>query len=81
MANQLLDRTGSPPSLWLLALKYSAYLLNHTSSQQLNGKVPLQVVTGITQGISALLRFYLYEPVYFCEDETSFPSETAESHG
>ena len=81
ISNRLLDRTGSPPSLWLLALKYTAYLLNHTSSQQLDGKVPLQVLTGITQDISALLRFHWYESVYFREDETSFPSETAESRG
>ena len=30
-ANRLMDRTGSPPSLWLLALKYIAFSLNHTS--------------------------------------------------
>ena len=57
IANRLLDRTGSPPSLWLLALKYTAYLLNHTVSNRLDGKVPLQVLTGITQDISALLHF------------------------
>ena len=62
-------------------MKYTAYLLNHTVSNRLDGKVPLQVLTGITQDISALLRFHWYEPVYFREDETSFPSETAEGRG
>ena len=81
IANRLLDRTDSPPSLWLLALKYTAYLLNHTSSQQLDGKVPLQVLTGVTQDLSALLRFHWYERVYYRVDESSFPSETAEACG
>ncbi len=81
IANRLLDHTDTPPSLWLMALKYTAYLLNHTASQALDGQVPLQVLTGQTQDISALLCFCWYEPVYYCHDETSFPSETAEGRG
>ena len=35
-ANRLLDRTGSPPNLWLLALQYVCHLLNHTACPSLN---------------------------------------------
>ena len=79
--NCLLDCTNSPPSLWLLALKCTAFLLNHTSSSQLDGKVPLQILTGITQDISALLRFHWHEKGCCCVDESSFASEMAEACG
>ena len=81
ISNWLLDHTNSPPSLWLLALKCTAFLLNHTSSSQLDGKVPLQILTGVTQDISALLHFHWCEKVCHCVDESSFPSETAEACG
>ena len=81
ISNWLLDCTNSPPSLWLLALKCTAFLLNHTSSSQLDGKVPLQILTGVTQDISALLRFHWCEKVHWHVDESSFPSETAEACG
>ena len=76
-----MDRTGTPPSLWLLALKYTAFLLNHTSCASLNKAIPLTILSGVTQDISILLRFHWYEHVYFREDETSFPSESGERSG
>ena len=81
ISNRLLDCTNSPPSLWLLALKCTVFLLNHTSSSQLDGKVPLQILTGVTQDISALLWVHWHEKVHCCVDESSFPSETAEACG
>jgi len=56
-------------------------LLNHTSCPSLDGKVPLTVLTGVTQDISKLLRFHWYEHVLFREDESTFPSESPESSG
>ena len=32
ITNRILDRTGAPPELWLLALQYTSYLLNHCRS-------------------------------------------------
>ena len=55
-----MDQTATPPSLWLLALKYTAFLLNHTSCPSLDNAIPLTVLTGITQDISILLRFHWY---------------------
>ena len=79
--NHIMDRTGTPPELWLHAMKYVCYLLNHTASAALDGCVPLQVLTGSTPDISALLRFHWYQQVMFREDETSFPSESPERSG
>ncbi len=81
MSNRLLDRTDSPPSLWLLAMQYTAYLLNHTASTHHNNDVPLQILTGVTQDISTLLRFSWYERLYYRVDETSFPSDSTEACG
>ena len=36
MANRLMDCTGGRPSLWLLALKCTTHLLNHTASPNLS---------------------------------------------
>jgi hypothetical protein len=57
IANTILDRTGSPASLWLLCLMYVCFLLNNISSAALHGATPLQVLTGSTNDISPLLFF------------------------
>jgi hypothetical protein len=36
MANTIVDRTGSPPQTWLLALMYVCFVLNFTASASLN---------------------------------------------
>ena len=41
----------------------------------------MQVLNGVTQDISVLLHFHWYEHVYYCLDETSFPSESQEASG
>ena len=51
ITNQILDRTGAPPELWLLALQYTSYLLNHCSCPSLDNKVPLAVLYGNTPNI------------------------------
>ena len=79
--NRLLDRTGSPPELWLLALKCTAFLLNHVATDSLNGRIPLGVLNGTTPDISMLLRFQWYEKVYYREEENSFPSTSTEKLG
>jgi hypothetical protein len=42
-AQVLLDRTGAPDNLWLLAQDYLAYLHNTSTHRQLNWKIPEQV--------------------------------------
>ena len=81
MANTILDRTGAPPSLWLQALMYVCLILNLTANASLNYAVPYTVLTGVTPDISALLQFEWYEPVYYREEETEFPSVSKEKLG
>ena len=69
MANTLLDRTGAPPSLWLLALMHVCFILNLSATASLGYAVPLTVLTGVMPDISALLQFDWYEPVYYKLDE------------
>ena len=80
IANVILDRTASPPSLWLLCLEYVAFILNNTYSQ-VKRAVPLQLLTGSTNDISPLLFFKWYEPVYYKLDDSDFPSESKEKRG
>ncbi|CAJ1940700.1 unnamed protein product, partial [Cylindrotheca closterium] len=81
LANRILDRTGAPPSLWLLALRYASFVYNHTAVQSLGWLTPIQVLTGITPDISVLLRFAFFEKVYYKTEEPSFPSDSPESIG
>ena len=60
---------------------YVCFLLNNTSSQALNGSVPIQVLTGSTNDISPLLHFRWYEPVYYMVDDSNFPSDSRERRG
>jgi hypothetical protein len=78
--NTLLDRSGSPPYTWLLCLMYVAFLLNITFSWA-SGGIPLQFSEGSTQDISALLRFYWWETVYFKVNHAPFRSNSREECG
>ena len=81
LANTLLDRTGAPPSLWFLALSHACYVLNYTSNASIAHAIPIQILTGSTPDISALLQFDWYEPVYYRQQESSFPSKSNEKLG
>ena len=81
MANTIMDRTGSPPYTWLLALMYVCFVLNFTASAALNWRTPTEVLTGSTPDISPLLRFGWWEPVYYKLDDSSFPSDSRERRG
>ena len=78
MANTLLDRTGAPSSLWLLALTYVCMIVNHTANASIGHAIPMQVLTGVTPDISSLLQFDWYEPVYYKMEESHFPSMSNE---
>ena len=80
MGNTLLDHSGSPAYTWLLCLLYVCFLLNHTFSKHI-GTIPMQAATGSTPDISPLLRFQWWEPVYFKEDDSDFPSDSREHRG
>ena len=79
--NELMDRTNTPPSYWLLCTIYTVYILNRLSTASLGHKTPIEVATGQQPDISALLAFYWYEPVYFKDPNKHFPSQSNESAG
>jgi hypothetical protein len=81
MSNVIMDRTGSPTYLWLLALMYICFILNFTSSASLAFSTPITRLTGSTSDSSIIQRFSWYERVYFNADETVFPSESREVLG
>jgi hypothetical protein len=80
ITNTILDRSSSPENTWLLAVQYVCFILNHLATPSLSHKVPLQLLTGSTVDISAILRFVWYEPVYFQAVEPHFPSDSLEDH-
>ena len=41
----------------------------------------MEVATGVKPDISALLTYHWWQPVYYLEDEASFPSESKEKRG
>jgi hypothetical protein len=78
--NVLLDRTGAPPELWLEALRYVCFLLNHTFCDSIDS-IPLEKLLGHTIDISILLPFHFYQEVYYKVYQEDFPSESKENVG
>ena len=81
LSNQMLDRTGAPPNLWLLCVLYIVYLLNRMSSETLDWKTPIEAATGQQPDISAIISFRWYEPVYYKSYSSSYPSSSNEKLG
>jgi len=78
--NRILDRTGAPPSTWLLCTQYVCFLLNHTYNETLR-TVPIKALTGSTPDISVLLRFHFWQRVLYKQSDYSFPSSSPEGVG
>ncbi len=65
MTNTLLNYSGGPPFTWLLALQYVCFVINHTASERLGWRTPIEWLLGWTPDITVLLRFIFWEPVYY----------------
>lgn len=81
LTNTILNRTGAPASMWLLALQYAATILNLSATQSLQWRIPLAVLTGQTPDTSLLLQFRFWDPVWFQHVAPSFPSDSPEIFG
>jgi len=80
--NNTLNRTGAPPSTWLLCIMWVCFVMNHLATAQLNYRTPMEALTGQTPDISPLLSFHFWELVYFLDpSDESFPSATKEKPG
>eukprot|EP00536_Pseudo-nitzschia_multiseries_P014229 jgi/Psemu1/214147/e_gw1.674.34.1 len=81
IVNRIMDRTGTPPHLWLLCMQYVGRLMNHLSDPTLSDKQPFFIATGIIGDISPYLSFFWFEPVYYKTPDTQFGSQTTECLG
>ena len=83
--NTVMNTSGCPASCWLLCLQYICVVLNHLASPTLQGICPVQALEGTTPGISFLLHFSFYDPVYYridsSEPDLNFPSSSNEKKG
>jgi hypothetical protein len=79
--NVILDRTGAPPNLWFLCLKYVCYLLNRLATALLQHKTPEYVAFGTVSDVSNLMHYHFYQPVYYKVPHFSFPSDSREQLG
>ena len=81
LVNRLLNTTGAPPSLWLLALQHVARTLNHTASRSIDWKTSLQCLTGTKPDISAIIIFTFWEKIYYKHVNQKFRHESSEKLG
>ena len=78
--NRVMERSGAPAGLWLLALLYVCILLNHMVNDSLGEIAPLTALLGLSPDISMFLAFSFYEPVFYAADN-KYPSESTELTG
>ena len=76
--NNVMNHSGAPACLWLLAITYVVFLYNHIAHASLDWKTPMQAYSGTTPDITALLQFEFYQPVYYHLDDSAFPSDSTE---
>ena len=81
LTNVAMDRSGCPPSCWLLCLQYICLVLNCTAWKAARYAIPLSMLLGTTIDVSPLLRFYWYQPVLYAVEDAAFPSESKEAFG
>ena len=81
LVNRLLNSTGAPPEIWLLALEHVARVLNHTANKTLRWRTPLQALTGIRPDISSIMIYQFWEKVYYKDINADFPSDSSEKLG
>ena len=81
MTHRILDMSDAPSNLWLAALEYACFILNHTATERLNWRTPTEWLLGYTPDISVLLQFEFYEPVYYQQEDGKYPADPTEKLG
>jgi hypothetical protein len=77
---KIMARVGAPQSLWFLCMLYVVYLLNHTATESINWRTPIEKCMGVTPDISALLQYHFYERVYYKTFSTFSEDDEAVGH-
>ena len=73
-ARTIMEQTRCPEQLWDYVIEYVCYVRNRTSREALNGKTPMEVLTGDTPDISDLFDFEFFEPVSYMDNpQVKFP--------
>jgi hypothetical protein len=68
MVEQILNTSDAPADLWLCALKYTCFFINHTTLKCLGWQTPTaEWLLRYKPNITVLLPFYFYELVYYQE--------------
>ena len=81
LVNRLLNTTGAPPELWLLALEHVVRTLNHTANKTLGWRTPIQALSGTKPDISAIIIFHFWESIYYKHINAEFPHDSNEKIG
>ena len=79
--NNVLNSSGAPANVWLLALGYICFVQNHTAVRSLGNRTPIEWLLGYTPDITVLLQFQFWEPVYYAKYDAKFPADSTESLG
>ena len=79
--NHLLNMTGAPGELWLLALEYIIFIQNHTAIPSLGWRTPIEWLLGHTPDITVMLSYVFYQRVYYTTEDKHFPDKTDERVG
>ena len=81
LVNRILNTTGAPPSLWLLALQHVARTLNHLANKTLKWITPLEKLTGRKPDISSIIIYRFWEKIYYKHIDAEFPHNSSEKLG
>ena len=81
MVIKILNMSDAPSELWLCALEYACFIMNHTAMERLNWRTPTEWLLGYTPDITVLLQFHFWEPVYYAKVEPANLENTDELLG
>ena len=69
MSNNIMNRVGCPTKFWLLCTLFTISLLNHLVN--VNGAIPMSLITSQVTDISTFLTFHFWEEVFLEEPDPS----------
>jgi len=70
----LMHNHAVPETLWDFGLKHAARIRSHVARDSLNGRTPLELLTGQTPDISEIMHFGFYDWIKYY-DPAAFPSK------
>ena len=81
--NRVMNTTGAPDYVWLLALQYVCFVQKGTAKETLKWRTPFKALAGSTPDISAILHFHFGTPslssLMTCTEESTFPQNPMRS--